>query len=104
MTLTRRKDSNYFNKVHISDTFFSVAPTTSWNFASQAIALMVQSNDINDVIQYSFDGTTVHGDMVPTFPSEAIVFDNRIQSKIWFRRESSGDPVIIRVEAWRHDS
>lgn len=103
MSPLKRKDSNFFKKASVSTSDFADS-IASWNFNSQGIAIMVQSNNINDVIQYSFDGTTVHGDMVPNFPSQAIVFDNRVQNKIWFRRETSGDPVLVRIEAWRNES
>jgi len=99
-SLDRRKDTNFFQKYRVSSTSFEVL--ASWNFTSVGIALMVESNNINDVIQYSFDGTNVHGDMTPTLPSEAIIFDNRFANKIWFRRATPGDPVVVRVEAWRH--
>ena len=94
-SLIRRKDSNFFGKYRISYTSFE-APVT-WNFISIGIALMVESNDVTDVIQYSFDGETVHGDMTPTMPSEGIVFDNRFQSKVWFRRATPGSSVLVRV-------
>jgi len=101
-SLQRRKDSNFFQKYRVSSTSFEVV--ASWNFISIGIALMVESNNRNDVIQYSFDGETVHGDMTPTLPSEGIVFDNRFQSKVWFRRATPGDPVVVRVEAWRNEA
>jgi hypothetical protein len=100
--VNRRKDTNFFNKYRVSSTAFEVVAT--WNFTSIGIALMVESNDAGDVIQYSFDGVTVHGDMTPTFPSEGIVFDNRFQSKVWFRRANPGSAVLVRVEAWRHQA
>lgn len=100
MALQRRKDSNFFGKYRVSSTSFEVVAI--WNFTSIGIALMVESNDVTDVIQYSFDGETVHGDMTPTMPSEGIIFDNRFQSKVWFRRATPGDGVLVRVEAWRH--
>jgi len=103
MTLTRRRDNNFFDKLEVSSTSFS-DHRLSWNFVSIGIALMVEDNDVDNVIQYSFDGETVHGDMTPTFPSEGIVFDNRHHSKIWFRRASPGVAVLVRVEAWRHDA
>lgn len=98
----RRKDNNFFQKYRISSTSFEVV--ASWNFTSIGIALMVESDNREDVIQYSFDGETVHGDMTPTLPSEGIIFDNRFHSKVWFRRATPGDPVVVRVEAWRNDS
>ena len=102
MATNRRKDTNFFFKLDVSDTTFG--DPISWNFNSVGLALMVESNNSDDIIQYSFDGETVHGDMRPLFPSEAIIFDNRAQSKVWFRRATPGDAVIVRVEAWRYES
>lgn len=100
----RRKDNNYFEKLSVSSTTFSNLVRASWSFTSVGIALMVESNDVTDVIQYSFDGKTVHGDMTPTMPSEGIIFDNRFESKVWFRRATPGAAVVVRVEAWRHSA
>ena len=93
---------NHFHTDYVSSTDFVLF--TDWNFNSIGIALMIQSNDITDVMQYSFDGEHVHGDMTPTMPSEAIIFDNRVESKIWFRRAEPGAPVLVRVEAWKNDA
>jgi len=103
MATNRRKDINFFDKLYVSSTSFS-DHRVGWNFTSVGIALMVESDNQADVIQYSFDGTTVHGDMTPLRPSEGIVFDNRFQNKVWFRRATPGDPVLVRVEAWRHQA
>ena len=102
--MARRKDSNFFGKYAITSTAFSTASNASWNFMSVGIALMVESDDSSNVVQYSFDGSTVHGDMTPLMPSEAIIFDNRVNSKIWFRRATAGTAVTVRVEAWRNES
>lgn len=102
-SLDRRKDVNFFDKIYVSSTVFS-DHKVAWNFTSVGIALMVESDNQADVIQYSFDGKTVHGDMTPRRPSEGIVFDNRFQNKVWFRRATPGDPVLVRVEAWRHQA
>lgn len=93
------RDINFFQKVSVTNTTFSVP--IEWNFVSVGMALMVESNNITDVIQYSFDGVHVHGDMTPTLPSEAIIFDHRAQDKIWFRLASPGGPVAVRLETWR---
>jgi len=100
--MVRNKETNFFDKLYVTSTSFS-DHTVQWSFTSVGIAIMLESNDVTDVVQYSFDGITVHGDMTPTFPSEGIIFDGRRQSKIWFQRESSGQPVIVRIEAWRSD-
>jgi hypothetical protein len=102
MALTRRKDNNYFEKFSIQTTSFDIR--ARWSFTSIGIALMVESHNVEDVIQYSFDGSTVHGDLSPGFPSAAIVFDNRFENTVYFRRATPGDPVVVRVEAWRHNA
>lgn len=94
------KDNNFFKKLSVSSTLFDIS--AKWNFNSVGIALILESNDVNDIIQYSFDGETVHGDMIPTSASQALIFDNRVQSQVFFRRESAGTPVLVRVEAWRN--
>lgn len=103
ITGRRRKLNNFFDKLAVSSTSFS-DHQVKWSFTSVGIAVMVESNTLTDVVQYSFDGETVHGDMTPTLPSEAIIFDNRHHSKIWFRRATPGDPVVTRIEAWRQEA
>ena len=102
-TLKKWKNKNFFQKMNITSTNFA-AHMVSWDFTSAGIALMVESNNAADVVEYSFDGTNVHGDMTPLMPSEGIIFDNRSESKIWFRRKTAGAAVLIRVEAWRCDA
>lgn len=99
--MTRYKDINFFHKLDISTTNFEDG-AVSWNFQSVGIALLVESSDATDIIEYSFDSTTVHGDLSPTLPSQGIIFDNRSQSKVWFRRKTAGAAVTVRVEAWRN--
>jgi len=105
MALIRRREKNFFTKLTISTTSFtSAGQLASWNFNSVGLALLVESNETTDIIEYSFNSTDVHGDLSPTLPSEGIIFDNRIESKIWFRRAVAGSPVTVRIEAWRHDA
>ena len=56
-------------------------------------------NEGAGVIQYSFNGNTIHGDLTPGTPTAAIIFDNRPINKIWFRLTAPGSS-IVRVEAW----
>lgn len=102
--ITRRKSKNFFAKVEVSSTSFNNAQRVKWDFNSIGLALLVESNDSTDVVQYSFDGKDVHGDMTPLLPSEGIIFDNRFENNVWFRRASPGDPVTVRIEAWRYDA
>jgi hypothetical protein len=102
--LVRLKNKNFFTKISVSDTSFILSQRASWDFSSVGIALLVESEDQTEVVQYSFNGTDVHGDLTPRTPSEGIIFDNRVENKIWFRRVNPGGPVIVRVEAWRNDA
>jgi len=99
-----RREINFFEKTYISSTSFNINSPISWTFTSVGIALVVESNDSTDVVEYSFNGVDVHGDMTPLTPTEAIIFDNRAHGKIWFRRSTPGDPVLVRVEAWRYEA
>lgn len=95
-------DSNFFKKVTISVTTFGAnndgyGADVVFNIRGQQSFSMI--NEGSTVVEYSFNGSALHGDMTPGFPSEALTFDNRRVSKIWFRCPSGGSS-IIRVEAW----
>ena len=102
MPLERRRTKNFFTKLNITGTDFVEAQRAVWSFNSVGIALLVESTSTSDVVQYSFDGETVHGDLTPTTASEGIIFDNRYESNVWFRRVSLGGPVLVRIESWQH--
>ena len=104
MALKRRRKKNYFTKLTISGTAFVAAQRAKWDFNSVGLALLVESDDSDDVVQYSFDGEEIHGDLTPLLPSEGIVFDNRYENNVWFRRATPGSPVTVRIEAWQHDA
>lgn len=101
--LVRKRTKNFFHKMDVSSTGFVNTQRVSWDFNSTGLALLVESNDPDDVVQYSFDGKEVHGDLTPLLPSEGIVFDNRWENNIWFRRVNSGGTVVVRIEAWNND-
>lgn len=102
MASNRRKDTNYFGKFEVSSGSFDIR--AKWSFTSVGIALLVESNDVTDVIQYSFDGVNVHGDLTPTLPSEGIIYDSRYESNVYLRRATPGPSVTVRIEAWRHQA
>jgi hypothetical protein len=55
------------------------------------------------VVEYSFNGNTVHGELGSCFENISLTFQNRVISTIWFRVQtgSSGSPVVT-VQAWSH--
>lgn len=86
---------NYFRVVNVDGYAFPVAPQVSFNFNSQGFSLL---NRGIHIVQYSFDGETLHGDMDPGDPSRGSFYDYRYESKIWFRCVDGYGSV--RVEAW----
>ncbi len=104
--LLRRKDRNFFTKVSVATTSFATAGNrVSWDFTSTGIALLNESKKEGDIVEYSFDGTTVHGDLSATLASAGIIFDHRHENTIWFRLKTLVTPaVIVRLETWRDDT
>lgn len=94
--ITKGKDFNFFQKVNVSQTTFGGESHIIFNFRNQCCFSMV--NEGSGVVEYSFNGEVLHGDMTPGTSTEAMLFDNRRVSKIWFRVVSGTH--IVRVEAW----
>jgi len=91
------KDFNYFAKVTPADVAFPEDSQVEFNFRGQQNFSMV--NEGANVVEYSFNGNTLHGDLTPGTPTAAIFFDNRRIPGIWFR-VPAGLATTIRVEAW----
>lgn len=63
-----------------------------------ASKLIIANDSSMETVIFSFNGSTVHGDL---FDSDSpIVFEDLNVSKIWFRRAGAKD-ADIRVWAWR---
>lgn len=89
-------DFNFFRKVTVNNAFFTDNSSITFNIKGLQTFTLV--NEGTDVVEYSFNGNTLHGDMTPGTPTEALAFDNRRVTAIWFR--SAVTPQTIRVEAW----
>lgn len=87
---------NFFKKVTITNNSFAGNATVSIEIPYQKSFSIV--NEGSAVVEYSFDGSTLHGDMTPNSPTAAIFFDNRTCRAIWFRTATPGQ--VVRVEAW----
>lgn len=92
---TQGKDFNFFTKFSVTDTSFPTNAQVVIPFAGQSGFSLV--NEGATIIEYSFNGTTLHGDLTPGTVTAAIIFDDRRIPAIWFRASSSS---IVRVEAW----
>jgi hypothetical protein len=100
--ITQGKDFNFFQTLAVTDGYFNHNPLNDadvfFNFRGQVSFSLV--NEGAGIIQYSFNGQTLHGDMTPGTPTQAIFFDNRRVSKIWFRLRGGQPDSTVRVEAW----
>lgn len=86
---------NYFFNELVDAYDFPTIPQVNFDFNSEGFTLI---NRGLWVIQYSFDGSTLHGDLDPSDATKGLAFDARTESKIWFRVIDGYS--IVRVEAW----
>jgi hypothetical protein len=93
------RDFNFYQKVSVTSSTFTNIPDIKITFTTQTV--MFLNENTTGVVEYSFNGNTVHGELDPSLPSKGMSFDNRIISSIWFRVKSgSSGPITVRVDAW----
>lgn len=104
---TKGQDFNFYQKVPVSATTFGggsvdgYQPDIIITFSTQTVTFLNEGTTSTQVVEYSFNGTTVHGEMDPSLPSRSLNFDTRTISFIWFRvKAGSSGTMNIRVEAW----
>jgi len=109
------RDFNFFGKKAVSATAFGgdgyaagdgytcdlfiTFPTTGIIFNTEG------TSATTSIVEYSFNGNTVHGELVPNTATvngrATLTFYNRRVTAIWFRLKSgSSGPVTVSVEAW----
>jgi hypothetical protein len=105
------KDFNFYNKTEVNWSQFGApdgyttldgyGPDLVIGFTTQAVMFINEETGGSQVVEYSFNGNTVHGELDPTLPTKGLSFDNRVISLVWFRlKEGSTGPVTIRTDAW----
>lgn len=63
--------------------------------------LMLYNKHASAIVEYSFDGSTLHGELDPADGTRGKAFDWRQVNKIWFRIKSgSTGPANVSIEAW----
>lgn len=99
------RDFNFYQKIDVTATDFGsnsidgYQPDMIITFPTQTVMFLNENS--SGVIEYSFNGNTVHGELDPTLPTRGMTFDNRVISLIWFRIKSgSSGPIMVRVDAW----
>ena len=101
---TQGRDFNFFQKISVTATTFGgdsidgYQPTVIVTFPTQGIQFL---NLGTGIVEYSFNGYTLHGELDSTKPSAGLTFDNRVVSKVWFRVQGgSTGPIQVSVQAW----
>lgn len=93
------RDKNYYQQI-------TVSIVGNWNtncdtvitFTTQGVQFL---NMGSGIIEYSFNGNTVHGQLNSADASSGLTFDQRVVSKIWFRvKTGSTGPITVSVQAW----
>lgn len=99
-------DFNFFKKVAVNTATFGggsvdgYQPDIVITFSTSGVIFNTEGSSTNTV-EYSFNGNTVHGELVPGTNRATLTFLNRTVSMIWFRVKSgSSGPITVSVEAW----
>lgn len=106
------RDHDYYKSLVVSWTQFGApdgytladgyGPDQIITFSTQGIMFTNETN--GSVVEYSFNGTTVHGVLDGTntpivSATRSVMFNNRVVSLIWFRLKSGGAGTITTT-AW----
>jgi hypothetical protein len=98
------RDYNFFTKLDVNWDEFGGGASDGYGpdiiipFVTMGIMLL---NEGTGIIEYSFNGTTLHGELNSDNATKGLVFDNRVISTIWFRtHEDSSGPIKISIQAW----
>lgn len=94
------RDFNYYTKVDVTVGSFQATCDAIITFPTQTVMLLNEDTG-SDIVEYSFNGNTLHGELNPSLITKSMTFDNRVISKIWFRVKSgSTGPITVRIDAW----
>jgi hypothetical protein len=100
------RDHNFFQRKIISTSSFGGASTDGYQpdmfitFSTQYVIFINETT--SSTIEYSFNGTTVHGEITGTAasPYQKLEMPYRVVSKIWFRVKSGSSTGTVTVQAW----
>ena len=95
---TLGKDFNHFERVTVTASEFGDFADTHFKMrrSNMTFSMIWEGTGI---IEYSFNGNTVHGDMRDGTPTQAMFFDDRNVEGIWFR-VAGGAGGTVRIEGW----
>lgn len=97
--ITAGKDFYFFYYNTVPDTTFPTSPQIVINFRGMQNVILSIEGSASNKINYSFNGTTIHGNLIVGQSSQIINLPNHPAKKIWL---SSASGATIRCEAWRN--
>lgn len=106
--ITFGKDHNFYKEVTVTSSVFGgddgYSTTDGYDsnvFIWFSAATIILLNKGTGVIEYSFNGNTLHGELDGSASSltKMLTFNNRMVSKIWFRVKSGGSQTVA-VQSW----
>jgi hypothetical protein len=104
--ITQGRDHNFYKLIPVIATAFGQntdsgqQPDCLISFSTKGLSFINYGTLVTHTIEYSFNGTTVHGELSPTTGSSNMLFLHRAISLVWFRIKSGSTTATIRVEAW----
>jgi len=103
----KASNRDFYQKVAVNSVGFGTDSIDGYQpdilipFSTKGVLILNEGTLATQVVEYSLDGTNVHGELDPVQLSKGLSFDNRIMCLVWFRLKSgSSGPVTIRIEAW----
>jgi hypothetical protein len=97
--ITKGMDFNKFARITV-DGYFGDFADVSFNFRFTNLSFTLV-HEGSGVVEYSFNGNTVHGDMTAGTTTASLSFDNRKVPAIWFRAaDNDALGATVRVEGW----
>lgn len=86
-------DYNFFQKVSVSNVQFPTSCDVLINLASPTNTIMIYTT--SGAVEFSFNGSTLHGESTSGTITGQLEFRNMVASKIWFRGTGT-----VCVYAW----
>ena len=97
--ITAGKDFYFFYYAPVAEAAFPTAPQIIINFRGMQNLIISVEGSTGNKIDYSFNGGTIHGNLIVGQSSQIINLPNHPAKKIWLRSSSGA---TIRCEAWRN--
>jgi len=92
---TKGQDHNFYKKVSVSSASFQTNADAVLIYPYTMYSII---NEGPGVIEFSFNGNTLHGDMTVGTPSSAINVYESSSNKVWFRLKS-GATTTVRIQS-----